>query len=205
MEPSFYHHTESTTAQHTVRMAELLRLLEIINPRKLPIFEIGAGNGTTAKTLTDARYRVLGVEPSPEGVLCAKRIGINIDTGSAYDDLSAKYGKFDYVVALEVIEHLYFPGQLIRTAYNLLNAGGHLILSTPYHGYWKVLLLAISGKMDRHFDSLHDHGHIKFWSRQTLSSLLASNGFPKVQFTYVGRPYPLSTSFFACATRGGTP
>jgi 2-polyprenyl-6-hydroxyphenyl methylase/3-demethylubiquinone-9 3-methyltransferase len=201
MESSYYHHTESTTAQHKIRMSELLRILRRINPDKSPMFEIGAGNGRTAKTLGDAGYPVLGVEPSPRGVEYARSIGADIKDGSAYDDLAAKYGKFDVVFALEVIEHLYFPGQLVKSAYNLLNAGGHLILSTPYHGYWKVLLLAASGKMDEHFNSLHDHGHIKFWSKRTLKILLEGNGFPDVQFTYVGRPYPFSTSFFACATR----
>jgi hypothetical protein len=41
-------------------------------------------------------------------------------------------------------------------------------IMTPCHGYFKNLLLALTGKLDAHHDPLWDHGHIKFWSVPTL-------------------------------------
>lgn len=41
--------------------------------------------------------------------------------------------------------------------------------------------------MDAHFNSLDDYGHIKFWSRRTLTALLHECGFRVVQFCGAGR------------------
>ena len=88
---------------------------------------------------------------------------------------------------------------LYGEAYDLLEPGGTLILSTPFHGYWKNLALALSGKMDAHFTALWDGGHIKFWSERTLRSLLHEAGFVEVGFSRVGRIRPLAKSMVAAS------
>jgi 2-polyprenyl-6-hydroxyphenyl methylase/3-demethylubiquinone-9 3-methyltransferase len=89
----------------------------------------------------------------------------------------------------------------MSTAYALLEDGGYIIVSTPFHGYWKNLALAVTGKLDNHFMALWEHGHIKFWSKRTLTVLLSSAGFRNITFSYAGRPYPFAKSMFACAQR----
>src|SRR5260370_27885724 len=74
-----------------------------------------------------------------------------------------------FLVSTEVVEHLYRPRRMIQNAFRLLKPSGYFITSTPYHGYVKNVLLALSGKMDNHFTALWDGGHIKFRSRETLS------------------------------------
>jgi hypothetical protein len=61
------------------------------------------------------------------------------------------------------------------------------IISTPYHGYLKNLVLALGNKWDLHFTPLWDCGHIKLWSRKTLSQLLNEGGFRVVRFIGAGR------------------
>jgi 2-polyprenyl-6-hydroxyphenyl methylase/3-demethylubiquinone-9 3-methyltransferase len=68
-----------------------------------------------------------------------------------------------------------------------LPADGYLIVSTPYHGYLKNLALSLFGAWDGHHTALWHGGHIKFWSRRSLTTLLAQNGFEVVTFTGVGR------------------
>jgi 2-polyprenyl-6-hydroxyphenyl methylase/3-demethylubiquinone-9 3-methyltransferase len=96
-------------------------------------------------------------------------------------------GAFDAAVSLDVIEHLYLPRELAKKAMELLRPGGTLVLSTPYHGYLKNLALAVTGRLDKHFTALRDHGHIKFFSTSTLAALLAEAGFEEVAFSYRGR------------------
>jgi 2-polyprenyl-3-methyl-5-hydroxy-6-metoxy-1,4-benzoquinol methylase len=105
------------------------------------------------------------------------------------------------VVSLEVVEHVYFPKQYARTVFDLLEPGGTAIVSTPYHGYIKNVALAVSGKMDNHFTTLWDHGHIKFWSIKTLTTLLRGAGFGEVNFQRVGRLPVLAKSMIAVARR----
>lgn len=68
-----------------------------------------------------------------------------------------------------------------------LKPKGFLILTTPYHGYFKNMSIALFNKFDEHFNSLWEGGHIKFFSKSTLSELLKSNGFEQIRFLGCGR------------------
>ena len=70
------------------------------------------------------------------------------------------------------------------------------MVSTPYHGYWKKLALAASGKMDGHFTALWDDGHIKFCSIATLTTLLSEAAFVDLHFERSGRIPALANPCF---------
>ena len=186
---------------HTILLPAVLRLLDGLDlpAAKRRLFELGCGNGSVARELTARGWDVTGVDPSVEGIAQARAAdpALKLATGSAYDDLAAKYGRFPVVLSLEVVEHVYAPRHYVRTLFDLLAPGGTAILSTPYHGYWKNLALALSGRMDAHFTALWDHGHIKFWSIQTLGELLGEAGFIDLRFERVGRVPALAKSMIA--------
>jgi 2-polyprenyl-3-methyl-5-hydroxy-6-metoxy-1,4-benzoquinol methylase len=167
------------------------------------VFELGCGNGSFAKIIRDHGYAVTAIDTSIDGIKLARCSfpGIAFHHGSAYADLSKKFGKFNAVVSLEVIEHIFEPRKYVATVYELLEHGGAAIISTPYHSYLKNLALAISGEMDAHFTALWDYGHIKFWSIRTLRILLLEAGFQEVRFRRVGRIPPLAKSMIAVARR----
>jgi 2-polyprenyl-6-hydroxyphenyl methylase/3-demethylubiquinone-9 3-methyltransferase len=147
--------------------------------------------------LSSLGFDVLGVDTSESGIAQAQASGVKAQLGSAYDDLASVYGTFPLVVSLEVIEHCYDPRAFGRTFLSLVAPGGLGFLSTPYHGYFKNIALAVSGKMDRHFSALWDGGHIKFFSIKTLRALLEEAGATKLQFLRVGRTPPLAKSMVA--------
>lgn len=100
-----------------------------------------------------------------------------------------------------MVEHVYAPRDYAKTLFDLVEPGGMALVSTPYHGYWKNLALALGGKMDSHFTALWDHGHIKFWSVHTLGELLRDAGFEEPRFLRVGRMPPLAKSMIAIARK----
>jgi 2-polyprenyl-6-hydroxyphenyl methylase/3-demethylubiquinone-9 3-methyltransferase len=55
--------------------------------------------------------------------------------------------------------------------------------------------------MDMHFTALWEDGHIKFWSIETLSTLLREAGFRDIRFLRVGRIPPLAKSMIAIARK----
>ncbi len=167
------------------------------------VFDLGCGNGAFSRRLKQLGISACGVDLSSSGVAYAKLAcpEIQIEEGSVYDDLAKKYGQFPVVVSLEVVEHLYSPRIFAKTLFNLVEPGGKAIVSTPYHGYFKNLTLAVSGKLDSHFTVLWDHGHIKFWSIKTLTSLLTEAGFSRVKFEFAGRIPLLAKSMIAVASR----
>lgn len=193
------------TCAHDYLLPTVLHELTLLQEAKgaHKLFELGCGNGSVANVLTKKGWHVVGVDPSLEGISQAniRYPELKLYSGSAYDDLTAKYGTYPVVTSLEVVEHVYSPRQYAATVFSLLEPGGTAIISTPYHGYLKNLILAITGKMDAHFTALWDHGHIKFWSFKTLSALLTETGFIDIRFLRVGRVPALAKSMIAIAKR----
>ena len=148
------------------------------------VLDLGCGNGALAEELLRWGYDPIGIDPSTSGIAQARRGLPSIPFHQATADTAAiaqlQLPAFDAVVSTEVVEHVYSPRQWAAAAYAALKPGGVLICSTPYHGYLKNCALAISGKLDAHFTALWDGGHIKFWSRRTLTALLQEAGFQVV-------------------------
>ncbi len=154
------------------------------------VIDLGCGNGTLCRDLVDAGFSVVGIEPGASGIARAReRVpeGRFYEMG-VYDDPSGVVERdFDLAISTEVIEHLFRPAALPRFASAKLKKGGVLIVSTPFHGYLKNLLIAVVNGWDAHHTPLWDGGHIKFWSRKSLACLLESNGFEVVGFRGAGR------------------
>lgn len=206
-EISGYRYTDAeTNHSHKILLKPTFVTLDAFfhsSGKPLRVFDLGCGNGSVAALLTKKGYEVAGVDPSVEGIAQAKSAypGLRLEVGSAYDDLAQRFGQYPAIISLEVVEHIYAPREYARTLFELIEPGGIAILSTPYHGYFKNLTLALTGKMDAHFTALWDHGHIKFWSIKTLSDLLLEAGFEPPKFSRVGRIPPLAKSMIAVAKK----
>ena len=191
------YHFDSADPAHThgYLLPTVISLLKEYPP-PCRIFELGCGSGATANALRALGYSVTAVDPSVEGIRLAKENypDITFAVGSAYDQLAEKYGQFCVVVSLEVIEHIFYPRKYAATAADLLAPGGALIISTPYHGYLKNLVLALLNKWEKHMDPLWDYGHIKLWSRSTLGRLFSEVSLRETEFFRVGRIPQLAKS-----------
>jgi 2-polyprenyl-6-hydroxyphenyl methylase/3-demethylubiquinone-9 3-methyltransferase len=167
-------------------------------PRRL--FELGCGNGATARMLAGRGYDVVGVDPSASGVEIARRHagpGLRFERASTGDDLRARFGTFPVVLSLEVIEHCPSPREFMRSFLSVLAPDGVGILSTPYHGYLKNLAVVAAGRFDRHFDPLWEAGHVRFFSLTKLRTLFAEFDLRPLAMRRVGRIPVLAKSVLA--------
>ncbi len=183
-----YHWNQSGLGSHHSYL--LPTVMDVIaREGKKRVFDFGCGNGSTTAFLVEKGMDAMGVDASSEGIAIAKENypDLRFELASAYDDLAGDFGQYPVVLSLEVVEHVYAPRDYAKTLYSLLEPGGVAIISTPYHGYLKNLALAVAGKWDDHLTALWDHGHIKFWSRKTLTLLLEETGFKAIEFYRVGR------------------
>jgi 2-polyprenyl-3-methyl-5-hydroxy-6-metoxy-1,4-benzoquinol methylase len=158
------------------------------------ILDLGCGNGYLANYLLEQGYNAYGTDASNEGIAIARQTNEerfflqDLSTGKLPQELQTL--KFDTIISTEVIEHLYDPEGFLVFCRQILNDKGEIIISTPYHGYLKNMALSIVGKWDNHFLPLWHGGHIKFWSKATLSKALNNAGFNVVDFKGCGRvPY----------------
>ena len=155
------------------------------------VLDVGCGNGFTSGEFLKHGCRVVGLDLSEQGIALARTTYPQgrFELLAADDRVLEKLGEapFDLVVSTEVVEHLYDPRSYARGCFAALKPGGRFICSTPYHGYLKNLVLALADKWDAHANPLWDGGHIKLWSRNTLSRLLRESGFHNIRFRGAGR------------------
>ena len=154
------------------------------------MLDLGCGNGSFTAFLAASGFTVTGLDHSSTGIEIAARKHPHAEF--AQHDLTqplpaAYHGKYDAVVSVEVIEHLLLPRRLMENALKALKPGGLLILTTPYHGYWKNLALALTGKFDAHWHPLRDYGHVKFFSKSTILALFREFALQDIRFQTVGR------------------
>ncbi|MFN5513364.1 MAG: class I SAM-dependent methyltransferase [Cyanobacteriota bacterium] len=169
----------------------------------LKLLDLGCGNGSLTNLFSQKGFEVVGIEESASGIEQARRSFPHIDflQLSLYSPPPQELlSYFDIVVSSDVVEHLFYPRELPRFARQCLKSEGELIVTTPYHGYWKNLALALLNAMDRHHTALWDGGHIKFFSVATLSQLLQEEGFTNLNFKFAGR-LPLLWKGMLCSAK----
>jgi len=191
--PSEYVYPDITRRwDHTPILPPIVKALQTI-PAEGSVLDIGCGNGAVLADLQKlGSWKLSGVETSESGVAMARSQGFDVRLLEAGADLTSLFGRhsFDLVISVEVIEHVYEPRTLLAQTREVLRPRGRFVITTPYHGYLKNLLIAVLGKGDSHYNPLWDGGHVKFWSRKTLSTALREAGFEDIQFYGAGRvPY----------------
>lgn len=160
------------------------RLLARYKPGTM--IDAGCGTGAITGAIAASGHDVIGVDRDAGGIGIAREDypGVRFEVS---DFGSAPPAVVDMVISTEVIEHLYHPGELLSYAHRALHPDGLLVISTPYHGYLKNLAMALVDGWDAHHVVSWTGGHIKFFSRRSLTAMLARRGFRVVDFVGVGR------------------
>lgn len=154
------------------------------------VLDIGCGNGALTKALARPGLCLTGIDQSASGVKLAQaapgraRFLEHSIENPLPDELR---GRFDAVVAVEVIEHLLLPRMLFERAREALRPHGRFIVTTPYHGYCKNVAVALCGGFDVHWHPLRDYGHVKFFSLRSLGALFAEQSFQVTRTRRLGR------------------
>ncbi len=201
-----YMHGPSVPLTSAYLWDPVLRILEQEERRlgrRPRVLDLGCGVGHFAQDLKRRGYDVVGVAPSPSARVRCRDAGhdFRFEAGGDTPESIAGLGSFDVVCSLEVIEHVYSPRAYVECLTSACQRGGLVILSTPYHGYWKNLTIALLGGFDRHFTALWEGGHIKFWSVKTLGSLLRTHGLKTESVDRVGRLFPALAKSMVVAAR----
>ncbi|MDE0805273.1 MAG: class I SAM-dependent methyltransferase [Acidimicrobiales bacterium] len=160
------------------------------------IADLGCGPGALTAPIADRfNGRVVGIDGSPPRLERARAAHPEIEFHLAdfHEPLPSELqGRFDVAVSTEVIEHLLLPRALFRAARD--TGADRLVLTTPYHGYWKNLALAVTGKFDEHWEVHKDYGHVKFFSVDTITKMADEEGWRVETVRRLGRIAPLAMS-----------
>jgi 2-polyprenyl-3-methyl-5-hydroxy-6-metoxy-1,4-benzoquinol methylase len=187
---------ESKTPAHDYLIEAIRKILEDFNiPKQAKILDAGCGGGYVVHVLHKMHYQnIWGFDISKSGIDVSRssfpEIKDRFITHDAYEkELPNTFPSLNYdlILSLEVIEHLYDPTAYLENIYSWLKQSGYLIITTPYHGYLKNLVITALNKFDGHFHPLSSGGHIKFFSQRTLYTILRNNNFKPIKFSGAGR------------------
>jgi 2-polyprenyl-3-methyl-5-hydroxy-6-metoxy-1,4-benzoquinol methylase len=147
------------------------------------VLDVGCGEGVFAVELVRAGAQVVGIDVAEQPLSRARARNPELDLDLRLVDADGPWpladASFDVVWAGETIEHVADTAAWLSEVRRVLRPGGRLLLSTPDHGWLRVLWLALSRRaFEIHFDPLADH--LRFYTRPGLIRLIETFGFQEV-------------------------
>jgi 2-polyprenyl-3-methyl-5-hydroxy-6-metoxy-1,4-benzoquinol methylase len=103
------------------------------------VLDVGCAQGTLALTLAERGKRVTAIDIRPAFLDYARsrweRGDITFLPANIFD--APPLGTFDLVFANQIIEHVVYPAELLRTLAQYVRPGGTLVVATPNHDYFR--------------------------------------------------------------------
>ncbi len=140
--------------------------------------DVGCNVGFAVEAARRAGFNATGIEIDSKAVDYAK---INFPGNEFFATTIEQFGSthtYDLVYCTEVIEHVTDPVAFAKHLARLTAPGGHLFLTTPDAGHWRVPKPFVSWAEVKPLE------HINWQTRKSLSKLLMDAGFerPRVSF-----------------------
>jgi SAM-dependent methyltransferase len=161
------------------------------------VLDLGSGAGANLAIL-QAENEVLGVEGLADAAAHANSLGVNTIVANLDDALPLESAQYDWVLCLDVLEHLMSPDTALREAHRLLKPGGKLLINVPNHFTLTGRIRMLFGEgihWNRFFPDSNDwnNPHIRFFTYHSITELLASSGFqPLRDLSPVAPAVPMS-------------
>jgi SAM-dependent methyltransferase len=150
-----------------------------------PVLEVGCGDASFTADLAGLSSCVTAIDISAVQIEDnARRLpAISFLQHDVSERFPFEDSEFEVVWCSEVLEHLFDPLFALREMHRILRPGGRLLLTVPYHGMRKNLLIALF-RWDAHFAP--DNPHIRFYSKRTLARISGEAGFGSLRMRTCG-------------------
>jgi 2-polyprenyl-6-hydroxyphenyl methylase/3-demethylubiquinone-9 3-methyltransferase len=187
----------SYAAMGRYRFLETLARARRLAPRS--ILEVAAGGGFLAACLVRAERRVLVNDLRPLGdTLRHWRTGTAIEfvQGNVFELGPDTLGRFDLVIAAEIVEHVSRGVDFLAHLRRFLTPGGTLLLTTPNGDYVRSDLPTWSDMTEDDFRRLETDqfkpdadGHLYLYRGDELRGVLTRAGYEDVEVTWSITPF----------------
>jgi 2-polyprenyl-3-methyl-5-hydroxy-6-metoxy-1,4-benzoquinol methylase len=175
---------------------EVIQLISSLGISVGRVLELGCAGGATArelkKLLAVERYVGIEVERSIADQAHAHISEVHVaDINTADPEtIGLKDDSFDLLLALDVLEHLYNPWDILERYGRLLARGGHAVLSIPNIANVSIIRQLAQGQWRYQSAGLLDATHVRFFSREGVSQLVSGAGLSLVHVNAVLNPRP---------------
>jgi methionine biosynthesis protein MetW len=143
------------------------------------ILDLGCGDGHLLAKLKDQGFTSLaGLDISEVAVEKAKTMGLDAKVFDFFaDKLPYPDDSFDYVVLLDVLEHLFQPADILQEAARVSKK--YILISVPNFNSLPVRLQVLCGKVPE--NNRPGKGHIYWFNYQALKNIFKQNNLEIVE------------------------
>jgi O-antigen biosynthesis protein len=159
------------------------------------VLEIGCAGGATGKNLKERLpvQSYVGVDISPEAADIAKNyldrvIVANIEETDLASEYGLKSGEFDLLLALDVLEHLYNPWDILTELSGYLKPGGYVVASLPNIQNITIVQDLIKGNWQYQDAGILDATHLRFFTLEAVKKLFNGAGLTIQSIEHVINP-----------------
>ena len=147
------------------------KVYDMISPNT-NVLDIGCSTGSFGEALKEYKQcKVDGVEPDRgDAEQAAKKLVTvyNSTLEDAFEMINKQNKKYDYIVFLDVIEHLYSPSDKLRLVSRLLKKDGKILFSIPNMGHISTRIALLEGKFTYGETGLLDKTHLHFYTKEEI-------------------------------------
>ncbi|MCL5113968.1 MAG: class I SAM-dependent methyltransferase [Patescibacteria group bacterium] len=168
--------------------------------RGISLLDFGCGKGSVLEEILklNPTLKTTGVDVSKQAIKYIKnRIPkqrfLAISEGKK---LPFKTDSFDFITALDVLEHVYDTELVFSELARILKPGGKILITVPYYGLIKNLIITL---FSFNFVYTPRTPHIRFYTKRSLLQEIKSAGLNPEKFGYYGRFYPIPRGMFCLA------
>jgi len=157
-------------------------LLSRISLEAKSILEFGCGEAPLGEALKQRqKCRVVGIELDPDAAAIAEKRIDAVYRGDVREIVSILDERFDWIIGGDIVEHLDEPWSFLSELRRLALPGAHLLLSLPNLANASVVNDLLQGRFDYVYMGLTCVGHLRFFTRQSLSDMLTIAGWTIVE------------------------
>ena len=152
-------------------------LVRMVPENAKRILDIGCAMGGYGKELKEIRPDIflMGVERNP----------VMAQSADCYYDEVMRCrveeadlpGDFDLINCGDILEHLRDPWSMLKRLNELLNHGGHLVLSIPNAGHWSVIKELLKGRFRYVPAGILCVSHLRWFTESSIRDVLGKTGF----------------------------
>jgi 2-polyprenyl-3-methyl-5-hydroxy-6-metoxy-1,4-benzoquinol methylase len=172
--PSAYGPEEMARHYHNFDVEQgRYRFIDLEIPEGAKVLEVGCFLGHYCNYFSQRGLEVTGVDISPEVIAEAQKIYPQLDLRCVGDTWpqDLQDGRYDVVIASEVIEHVLHPSDFLKCIHRALKPEGRLLLTTQNSNAIHYRLRMLFGKFR------WDPTHLRLYSRPELEAELQGGGF----------------------------
>lgn len=175
------------------------KILRLMPGESLNALDVGGGSGWQMNVLREIEPRVKFtqvVDFDPAAAELAKKNGHEYFCGKIEDFRADK--KFDFVLLLNLIEHVENPLEILTKVCNMLSPHGRVLIKTPNYDSLDANLFRY-----KNWGGFHCPRHWVIFTKESFVGIASRAGLRVVEFSYTqGAPFWASSVLFGMERRG---